>query len=358
MSDYLTSFEEPLGYLNFASYGPPSRAVLRSVTEAVEGSVTGVSSAVLHAADRRALAAVSRLTGFALPACTLATSTSAGLQQIAFGMPGGEVLVSSGEFPSNLYPWWRAQEAGLLRVKQIDSTEMTPAVVADDLTPATTAVALSAVDFRTGYRADLTALRKVVGDRLLIVDAIQGFGVLDQDWTQADVLVAGGQKWLRAGWGTGFLTLSPRALDRLRPVLGSWTGVEDPTGYDGRPHPVLEGAGRLSVTNLSPYSSAALGTALEDLEGFGVATVEARIQERVDALIAALSSPVLSPVDARQRAGIVVVRVADAQQALSRLQDAGITATAHGNERIRLSVHATTDPAVFPLVGTILGGIS
>ncbi|WP_305783152.1 aminotransferase class V-fold PLP-dependent enzyme [Symbioplanes lichenis] len=354
MSDYLSSFEEPPGYLNFASYGPPSRAVLRSVTDAVEGSVTGVPSAGLHAADGRALAAVSRLTGFPPAACTLATSTSAGLQQVAFGLPGGEVLVSGGEFPSNLYPWWRAQEAGLLRVRQIGSTEMTPDVVAGALTPATTAVALSAVDFRTGYRADLAALREVIGDRLLIVDGIQGFGVLDQDWTHADALAAGGQKWLRAGWGTGFVALSARALDRLRPVLGGWTGVEDPTGYDGRPHPLREGAGRLSVTNLSPYASAALGTALEQLESFGVATVEARIRERVDALLAAVSAPVLSPVDTRHRAGIVVVKVADAPQALARLQDAGITATAHGAGRIRLSVHATTDPGVFPLVAAVL----
>ncbi len=40
---------------------------------------------------------------------------------------------------------------------------------------------VSLVDFRTGYRADLAALRDVIGDRLLIVDAIQGFGAVDAD---------------------------------------------------------------------------------------------------------------------------------------------------------------------------------
>src|SRR5690606_39818616 len=58
---------------------------------------------------------------------------------------------------------------------------MTPDRVAAALTPETSVVSVSAVDFRTGYRADLAALREVAGDRLLVVDGIQGFGVVDED---------------------------------------------------------------------------------------------------------------------------------------------------------------------------------
>ncbi|GAB3250792.1 aminotransferase class V-fold PLP-dependent enzyme [Kineosporia babensis] len=362
MDEYRAAFREPQGYLNFASFGPPSLAVQNAIGAAVSQAVLGGSSAVLHAADQRALAAIARLTGFPEQACTLATSTSAGLQQIAFGMPAGEVLVSGDEFPSNLYPWWRAQEAGLLSVRALERAEpecplqVTPEVIAAALRPETVAVAISAVDFRTGYRADLAGLRQVIGDRLLVVDGIQGFGVLDQDWTHADALAVGGQKWLRAGWGTGFLALSPRGLDRIRPLLGSWTGVEEPSVYDGQEHAPLAGARSLSVTNLSPFSSAALGAALELLETVGVAAVQDRIEQSVKVLRAELQDlPLLSPEEPQQRAGILVVGVADAQQALAALAETGITATAHGHDRVRLSVHATTDPAVFPLVASILG---
>ena len=83
---------------------------------------------------------------------------------------------------------------------------------------------VSLVDFRTGYRADLGALRDVIGDRLLIVDAIQGFGVVDADWSAADVVCGNGYKWLRAGRGTGFAWFGERALERIAPVLSGFAG--------------------------------------------------------------------------------------------------------------------------------------
>ncbi|MEV7874576.1 aminotransferase class V-fold PLP-dependent enzyme [Microbacterium sp. NPDC089188] len=365
---YLAAFREPSGYLNFASYGPPSQAVVDTIGGLAQAAADGEASARLHAEDRRALAAVSRLSGFAPDAVTLTSSTSLGLFQIAFGLPPGEVLVSAAEFPSNLYAWWRSEEAGLTRVRTLPPVAgvplapVTAARVAEAVTADTVAVAVSAVDFRTGARADLAALRDAVGDRLLIVDGIQGFGVIEADWTLADALVVGGQKWLRAGWGTGFLALSPRALERLRPLLGGWTGVEEAGLYDGRPHPALPGAQRLSITNASPFSSGALATALELLESVGVPTVGRRIADRTGQLSTALTDagfPVLSPQEDGARAGIVVAHVADrsAPTTVARLAERGVTATAHGSDRVRFSVHATTsssavDAAIDALKGT------
>jgi selenocysteine lyase/cysteine desulfurase len=363
---YLASFAEPAGYFNFASYGPPSRAVVDTTTRLVVAASEGVASSELHAEDDRALNAVARLTGVDHTGVTLTSSTSLGLLQIAFGLPRGEVLVSSAEFPSNLYAWWRSEEAGLTRVRLLPPipgrplAPVTPERVAAAVSPETVAVAVSAVDFRTGARADLAGLREAIGDRLLIVDGIQGFGVVDLDWTLADALVVGGQKWVRAGWGTGFVALSPRALDCVRPVLGGWTGVEDPSRYDGVPHAPQVGAQRFSVTNGSPFASGALATALEQIESVGVDVLQARIAEvsarLIDALLAA-GVPVLSPQATAQRAGIVVAAVPSGSSgtALARLADAGVTVTAHGDDRVRLSVHATTQPDAFEAIATVLG---
>jgi selenocysteine lyase/cysteine desulfurase len=118
---WAAEFAAPEGYLNFGSYGPPARRIAdetsRLLALAVEGADSGRH---LHAMDARAIAAVSRLSGFDEPNIGLVPSTSLGLFQAAFGMPSGEVLVSGDEFPSNLYPWWRAQEAGRLRVRPLD----------------------------------------------------------------------------------------------------------------------------------------------------------------------------------------------------------------------------------------------
>ncbi|MGG7510715.1 aminotransferase class V-fold PLP-dependent enzyme [Plantibacter sp. YIM 135249] len=366
---YLGSFSEPVGYLNFGSYGPPSKPVVETISRLAASAGEGVPSSGLHAEDERALAAVSRLTGFDRSAVALTSSTSMGLLQFAFGVPGGEVLVSAAEFPSNLYPWWRAEEAGILTVRTLPPAggnalaPVTPERVADALTPDTVAVSVSAVDFRTGFRADLAGIRSVIGDRLLIVDGIQGFGVVATDWTVADALVVGGQKWLRAGWGTGFTALSARALDRLRPLVSSWTAVEGPSRYDGVPHELLPGAQRFSVTNGSPFASGALATALTQLETVGVSAVQSRIESSASAFIDRLQAagvPVLSPTAPEQRAGIVVAGLPDGDAASvhQTLEAVGVTATLHGPDRIRFSVHATTTPAALDAAIAVLGGTS
>ena len=367
LDSYLGSFAEPVGYLNFGSYGPPSRDVVATLGRLAAAASAGAPSAGLHAEDDRALAAVSRLTGLDRGGIALTSSTSLGLMQVAFGLPRGEVVVSSAEFPSNLYAWWRSEEAGLTTVRPLPPVTgeplapVTPERVAAAVGPDTVAVAVSAVDFRTGTVADLAGLREAVGDRLLVVDGIQGFGVVDADWSLADALVVGGQKWLRAGWGTGFVGLSPRALDRLRPLLGGWTGVEGASRYDGVPHAPLPGAQRLSVTNGSPFASGALATALEQLESVGVGTVASLVADTAGDLIDRLTAAgvtVLSPTDRERRAGLVVAGVAPGEApAVGALLDAaGVTATVHGPDRVRLSVHATTTPAALDAALSVLGG--
>ena len=365
IAGYSQRFGEQAGYLNFASYGPPSSDVV-AVSDALLGrafaGAPGASEG-LHAEDLRARAAFARLSGFGIDGVTIVPNTSTGLFQVAFGLPEGKVLVGRGEFPANLYPWWRSAEAGRAEPAFLDG-QVTPEAVRAALTPEVVALSVSAVDFKTGFRADLGGLRDAIGpERLLIVDGIQGFGAIDQDWTAADVLVVGGQKWLRAGWGAGALALSDRALNRLQPLLGGWTGVTDPAVYDGSEHAVRGDALRFSLTNLSPFASGMLAAALELLEAAGPARVAGAIAQRVELLLDALARSaveVLSPGEPERRAGIVVAGVPHgaAAEAVSHLTAAGITVTRHGDDRIRLSPHATTPAEALLTASSILGGLS
>lgn len=364
---YLAQFAEDPLYLNHASYGPPSRAVVETSLRLLERAAQAGpdASGRLHSEDQRAKAAVSRLTGAPVERVALTANTSLGLMQVAFGIPRGDVLLSLDEFPSNVYPWLRARDVGLIGVRGIDPVgpgplRVTPQAVERALTPEVVAVSVSAVDFRTGFVADLAGIRAVIGDRLLVVDGIQGFGVADLDWSLADALVVGGQKWLRAGWGAGFVSFSERGIDRIGPVLGGWTGVEGPTRYDGEEHAPLDDAGKHSITNLSPFATGSLATALELVESVGVGAIAARIAETSGGLIAELDRvgvAVLSPRDPAERAGIVVARVADGRAAAAHasLTAAGVTTTVHGTDRIRLSVHATTTPQAAATAAAVLG---
>ncbi|MEC3982363.1 aminotransferase class V-fold PLP-dependent enzyme [Amycolatopsis sp. H20-H5] len=348
---YLLQFDEPAGYLDFARFGPPSHAVLDTTAALLDQSTKAGPSTVddLMRQETRAKAAAARLCGSDTDHTVLLPNTSMGLFQAAFNAPGGEALVSASEFPANTYPWARAEQAGRLKVRRMRPPKgyVTADAVAAELTDATSIVSVSAVDFRTGHRADLAAIREVVGDRLLVVDGIQGFGVIDAPWEVADVLVVGGQKWLRAGWGTGFGVLSDRALERMEPILSGWTGARDPGLFDDEIHPADTTAAGWSISNLSPITAGAFAAALELVEEAGVTAIAGRIGERVGELedvVRSFGADIVSAVE--RRAGILAFTLPGypSEQVGAALAAADLAVTVRP-EHVRLSPHASTPVA-------------
>jgi aspartate aminotransferase-like enzyme len=66
----------------------------------------------------------------------------------------------------------------------------------------------------TGVVNDLPAIREAVGDRILVVDAVSGLGVVDlpMDRWGIDVVVSGSQKGLMTPPGLGFVAANERSL--------------------------------------------------------------------------------------------------------------------------------------------------
>lgn len=183
-SAYLQQFEEPRGYLEFASIGPVSRRVRTVLDEALQivaRPEVSLGSTILSRYDS-AIAVLARFMGVPAERVTAVPATSVGLFQVAFGMlgTGGNVVVPAHEFPANLYPWIRAEQAGgpQVRTLEVPDYRVTPDVIAGTVDADTRAVAVSLVDFRSGFLVDLDGLRKAAGDALLVVDAIQGLGAV------------------------------------------------------------------------------------------------------------------------------------------------------------------------------------
>ncbi|MHA6760262.1 aminotransferase class V-fold PLP-dependent enzyme [Streptacidiphilus sp. PAMC 29251] len=371
LSGYAEHFFEPEGYLDFGRFGPPSADVVETVT-ALSGRAAHAGARTvdeLMEYELRARQAAARLLGATGPGAVdrvaLLPNASTGLFHAAFGLPSGTVLVPAHEFPSNLYPWRRAAALGRVRPVPLAPDglgRITPDLVRSALTTETVAVALSAVDFRTGFRADLAGIKEVIGrDRLLIVDAMQGLGATVLPWTAADLLVTGGQKWLRAGWSTGFLYASESALERLEPALTGWTGVQDAGLFDDEEHPPATGAQRFSITNANPIAAGGLARALELVERAGIERVVARIQQRTAELIDTVRSVgglVHSPTAEHERAGIVVFTLphSDTGTVAKDLAANGVVATVRPGG-IRLSAHASTTLATVELVHRALSSL-
>ncbi len=357
------------GYLDYGRVGPLSSAVVAETL----GQTDVLSRARFGSLDdlltqgARMRNAVSRVTGFRPDQIVAQPNTSMGLMHAMFGLTGG-VLLSPGDFPSVPFAAVRAAEA-LHAVTPTwlvtDHGRVTPGEIREQLTPGIVAVVVCLVDSRTGYLADLEGIRQVIGDRLLIVDAIQGFGVVDAPYEVADVVASGGQKWTRAGWGTGFLALSDRAAEELTPVFSGFTGTgsdedrEDPWDEVTPPSP---SARAFQVSNGDYIAQARFAAALEEIDAVGVASIESAIAETVTEVIDLADEfaiPVISSRDERERAGIVVLEPPAEQLTLlgAALHNHGITSTTRFGA-VRLSVHAGTSSETLDMLRAALTSYS
>jgi selenocysteine lyase/cysteine desulfurase len=362
---FAMGFTEDPGYLDYAKVGPLSAAVLaeaisahESLAKARNGSIGGLTGAT-----ERTLAGLAAVSGFRPDQIVAQPSTSHGLMHVMFGL-AGTLLLSPAEFPSlpvaarraadasgSMTPRWLgrhrqgAATTGAPTTRAGSPMHVTPSAIEDELSDDVTAVAVSLVDPRSGFVADLEGIRRVIGDRLLIVDAIQGFGVVDARFDVADVVTGGGQKWLRAGWGTGFLIMSDRGREAIAPVLSGFTGTAEREPWDDVPAPA-DGVSAFTLSNPDLLAHARLAASLDEVVATGVPTIASAIAERAAQVIDIadeVAVPVVSPRVEHQRAGIVMLEPdADRVDAVgAALHDHGVAVTTRQG-RIRVSVHAGT----------------
>ncbi|MGN8024752.1 aminotransferase class V-fold PLP-dependent enzyme [Microbacterium sp. 22242] len=361
---YTETFVEDPGYLDWAAFGPVSPAA-RAALDADAALLASGRPEDIAAAGRQGTAARQEL-AVLLDAdadeVTLHPSSTHALQQAFAGLDGA-VVASSAEFPSVTITLARAAEAAAGRlvprwIAPADS-RVTADAAADALDPAVVALVVSHVDFRSGYRADLPALRELLGpDRLLIVDAVQSFGVVDEDWSVADVVVGHGYKWLRAGRGTGFARFTAQARERIRPVLSGRIA----TSAAGLPVDALAGPAAsgqaYAVSAPDQLAAGRSAAAVAEVRRTGVPEIAAALARNVDAVLETADRhgvPVVSPRDPAERAGIVVLAPADPAGLGAALAEAGVRATVRAGH-VRVAPHAGTTAETLGMLEGALAG--
>ncbi len=351
---YLAEFSEPIGFMDHAAISPlPARvpAAVAQVMARVAAPV-GKMSEMVGGIYEASKAAMARLVGAEPEMVTVAPWTSTGMFAFAFGLigAGGNVVVPSHVFPGLAYPFLRAAAVGGPEVRLVDVADgrVTAAALSDAVDADTRAVAVSLVGFRTGFRVDIGSIRDLAPDALLLVDAVQGLGAVECKLEPADMLVAAGHKWMRAGFGSGVIAVSDRALERLEPTLTGWWGVEGAFDFDvPPPHHVRRDAERFQAGSPAIYGAAAFAAAVEVIEIAGIGAIEAAVLENAaaaESIVRAAGGMVTAPWSSpHERAGIVSFRMPDEEAAAThgRLADAGVACTNYGSV-IRLSVHAST----------------
>src|SRR5256712_6029699 len=168
-------------------------------------------------------------------------TTTSGLGLVAAGLDweaGDNIVGVDREFPANIYPWMGLKRKGVeLRLYRPAQGRIDVKALVRLCDQRTRVLAISAVQFWSGFRTDLGALGTALSGRdvMLVVDAIQAVGAVRMDLSASpvDFLCAGAQKWLLGPIGVGFAYVGPRMLERLTPgPIG--------TGSRGRDEGVFE----------------------------------------------------------------------------------------------------------------------
>lgn len=224
-------------YLNHASLSPlptsVTDAVFDSLSRRQTGTVDHFETEYPRIEETREL--LSKLIGAeGGRQIAFTPNTSFALNMIAQGLdlkPDDHVLVYEREFPSNVYPWLELQSNGVgVRYLPDENGIITIESVLRHLKPETKLLAISAVQFLSGFRVDLQEISRLckANGTYLVVDAIQALGhsPIDVRETGIDALCAGGHKWLMCPQGVGFMYMSDEFRDRLKVRNKGWLSVE------------------------------------------------------------------------------------------------------------------------------------
>ena len=229
-------------YLNSAAVSPiPTTAI-----EAVNVQLRDVS---MHGSSHypewvetkgRARALVAGLMNVDAENIAFTRNTSDGFAAVAAGIDwrsGDNIVTFHKEFPANYYAWRSVRDRYGVDLRlcperdgRIDLDEFIGLIDEN-----TKLVSISAVQFASGFRADIKRIGKAAREvgALFAVDMIQALGTTPFDFPAQYVDVASGasHKWLCAPEGCGILYVSERAREMVVPALVGWISVEEPWDF-------------------------------------------------------------------------------------------------------------------------------
>lgn len=300
------------------------------------------------------------------------TSTGMGNNKFAgaIGLKKGDnVIINDLEFPSAVLAYTAYQRKGveIRRVQHRDGR-----LYLEDfeklIDKNTRVIAISAVQWTSGFRIDLEKLVKLADSygAYVVVDACQSLGgfKLDVKKTGIHCMVTQGHKWLFAPFCTGIMYVRKDLVDKYDPNI-----VESGNLYkDPKRQPYHH---QFDLDNMTDYAIRFVDTAakfqscpniaglwglyesLKCINHYGAENIEERIQYLVDCLLEGLKEvkglKLVSPRERQERSGIVLATTGDVKkdtQIMQELSTLGVSVSCRYQARcggVRMSLHFYND---------------
>ncbi len=272
-------------YLNHAAVAPLVRPAAQAMKDLADdalhnGAIHYQSWLDAYAGLRSAAA---RLINADPGEIALMKNTSEGISTIALGIDwhaGDRIVAFKEEFPSNQYPWRRLEEEHGVKIDWLSVTD--PLEHIDSAVKGARLLAISYVQFLTGFRADLAAIGRICRSHgaIYVVDAIQGLGAFPLDVQSAHIaaLAADGHKWMVGPEGCAILYVSKRLQDQIAPREFGWTNVAGYNDYGSREMALRDDAGRYECGTLNTIGIFGLRAAIEFLLDVGIERIGPAVQ--------------------------------------------------------------------------------
>ncbi|MDP2899272.1 MAG: aminotransferase class V-fold PLP-dependent enzyme [bacterium] len=284
-------------------------------------------------------------------------NTSEGVSMIANGLSlsrGDSVVTTDIEYPANIYPWMRLSKSGVnLKLVANKDGRIPFEDVAAAIDKSTRVIALSSVEFSTGFRHDLKRIGEFCRERgiFFFVDGIQSVGALELDVKECRIcaLSAGCQKWLLGPEGVGILFVDESVLDRVEPTVVGATTVENPEEYLDYRYVTKKNAAKFECGALNVVGILGMAASMEILLEIGIPNIERHILQLTDHLCEGLLKRGYEVYSSRregEKSGIVLLSSErhSAEEHHRRLLEKNIvTSVRYGRVRVSPHFHNTPD---------------
>ncbi len=342
MRDYRSDFPDlaPTVYLDCAYQGPFPRRAIARIQQAIElkSHPERLGSSEYFELPDRVRARLADMVGADASEIALTNSATQGVGIVAAGLDfeaGDEVVISSSNFPSNLFSWLHLQRKGVrVRVVKPVCGRVRIEDVEAALSPRARVLALDWVSYTNGLAIELARMGELAHRQgsIFVVDGTQGVGAVELNLHElpVDVLAGAAYKWLLGPYGTGFVYLSPGVQDHLDLQVVNWLSVEGSEDFDALPmdeFTLPRSARVFDVPETANFLNLyALEASLEYVQEVGVGAVSRHCARLLDRLAEGL-----------RRLGYTVIRAAEPEgrSAILGFHGKSLKATTRLHQRLR-----------------------
>ncbi len=345
-------------FLNHAAVAPLSRPAADAMRLYIEqlSTCAGIKAGFYKQAERvRKLSA--QLINAAPEEIAFVKNTTEGIGWVANGLSwntGDNVVTTNVEFPANIYPWMGLQSRGVhLKMVPEENGRVPVDRIASAIDSKTRVVTVSAVQYASGYRADLVALGRICKEKgvFFCVDAIQQLGVfpIDVRGMNIDFLAADGHKWLCGPEGCGIFYCNQALIGHLRPVMAGWLGMKDALDFGNYHFEFVSTACKFDTGSYNLAGIYGLGASIQMFLELGIDKVASHVMMLTERLVRGVKDKgyrVISSRRAGEASGIVafISDVHDHDKIQMHLENEHRVVIAVREGRLRASPHVYNTP--------------